>query len=336
MIVWSGNDDGDKEVEGYDDGAAYNPSTGTWRKVPPGPLSGRWPYTTIWTGKEVLVWGGIVWESFASDGAAYDPSSNVWRRIATMPGRGRHIPATAWADDRLILWGGTVNAEGGTNEALSDGVVYEPQSDSWGVIPDAPLEPRVLARAVWTGRELLVWGGLGKDHRYFNDGAAFNFESGHWRRISASPLVPRLADVAIWTGREMIVWGGASDEYSRRAGPDNVRTHVDGAAYDPASDSWHGIDDFPLMPRRQTEAVWTGAELLIWGGIGGNGVDSAYFADGAAYSPDSGAWRVLPRSPLTSRWKHSLVWTGREAIIWGGWGPDDKGDGATYRPEDSA
>jgi N-acetylneuraminic acid mutarotase len=74
--------------------------------------------------------------------------------------------------------------------------------------------------------------------------------------------------------------------------------------------------------------------MLVWGGIAGSAFeDTDYFADGAGYDPQRRAWRKLPAAPITGRWKHSLVWTGREAIIWGGWDHGDKGDGATYRPE---
>jgi hypothetical protein len=58
-------------------GAAYDPSTNTWRKLPPAPgpaevMEGG--YTAVWAGTELLG-GGLGLD------AAYDPVSNRWREL---------------------------------------------------------------------------------------------------------------------------------------------------------------------------------------------------------------------------------------------------------------
>jgi len=60
--------------------------------------------------------------------------------------------------------------------------------------------------------------------------------------------------------------------------------------------------------------VWTGRELLIWGGT--TGTFNTYLADGAAYAPESDSWRPLPT--WTGRFVASDHWTDREMVIWGG------------------
>jgi hypothetical protein len=53
----------------------YDPVANRWQPVTAGPLSGRNLHTAVWTGQEMLVWGGIDpgGDSPLSDGAAFRP-----------------------------------------------------------------------------------------------------------------------------------------------------------------------------------------------------------------------------------------------------------------------
>jgi hypothetical protein len=55
----------------------------------------------------------------------------------------------------------------------------------------------------------------------------------------------------------MIIWGGQNN------GPIN-----DGGSYDPLSDTWLPVTNAPRAPlgRVNHSAVWSGAEMLIFGG----------------------------------------------------------------------
>src|SRR4051794_34478763 len=55
----------------------------------------------------------------------------------------------------------------------------------------------------------------------------------------------------------------------------------------------------PLSARRDVAAVWTGSEMLVWGGFAGNQAAETYYADGAGYDPGKNRWRTLPAAPLT-------------------------------------
>src|SRR5690606_31588462 len=57
----------------------------------------------------------------------------------------------------------------------------------------------------------------------------------------------------------------------------------------------------PLSGREAAASVWTGTELLIWGGGAGGDADGRTFADGAAYDPATDTWRTLAPSPLPAR-----------------------------------
>ena len=56
----------------------------------------------------------------------------------------------------MVVWGGY---DGGS-VAFNTGGRYNPSSDSWTAtsLTNAPL-PRINHTAVWTGQEMVVWGG---------------------------------------------------------------------------------------------------------------------------------------------------------------------------------
>jgi N-acetylneuraminic acid mutarotase len=64
----------------------------------------------VWSGSEVLVWGGHVggtsWTEPANDGAAYDPRTQQWRFILLAPIGGRAGHEAVWSGEEMIVWGG--------------------------------------------------------------------------------------------------------------------------------------------------------------------------------------------------------------------------------------
>lgn len=104
-----------------------------------------------------------------------------------------------------------------------------------------------------------------------------------------------------------------------------------------AGGAWAVISPGPLAARTGQAALWTGRELLVWGGSADGGDSPAALGDGAAYAPSSGRWHVLSPSPLPARQDAASAWAGTEAFFWGGdaqVGPGTRyfSDGATYDP----
>ncbi len=282
-----------------------------WKEMSPSGLCGRYNAAQVWTGTQLLVWGGencagAACPTFRAphlvDGAAYTPATDRWRKLARSPLSGRAPAAVAWTGTEMVVWGG-VNADG----FLADGAAYDPARDRWRPLAGSPLTPRNRPMSAWTGRELLVWGGNDLDHG-FADGAAYDPAADRWRPFAPSPLAARTGGVAAWTGRELVVWGGVD----LGAGAE-LR---DGAAYDPATDRWRALAAAPLAGRDGPASAWTGRELLVWGGntIGGN----TFYGDGAAYDPTADRWRSLPNAPVVARTSPAAVWSGRELLVWGG------------------
>jgi len=84
--------------------------------------------------------------------------------------------------------------------------------------------------AIWTGSEMIVWGGFNSSPPYFlNSGGRYNPATDTWVATStAKAPAPRDFHAAVWTGTEMIVWGGYSDG-------NDLNT---GGRYNPTTDSW--------------------------------------------------------------------------------------------------
>src|SRR5688572_8183102 len=63
---------------------------------------------------------------------------------------------------------------------------------------------RELPAVVWTGTEMIVWGGLRSDERRA-DGVRYRPASDEWVAMSDGPAA-LTGTAAVWTGAEMIVW----------------------------------------------------------------------------------------------------------------------------------
>jgi hypothetical protein len=202
-----------------------------------------------------------------------------------LPGDGLPGSAWAWTGSELVGGGGQ---EDGAQRPAASGAGFDPTTGTWTPIPDAP-EGRTDAHAVWTGREILFWGGWdGEAERM--DGLAFDLASGEWRKIPDAPLSAGSTAVSVWTGTEMIVWGGGE--------PGSVRAQK-GAAYDPGTDSWR---ELPLAPigLNHADGVWTGHEMVVFGSLlNGQNIASSETAIGARYDPRTDRWKELPPSDLS-------------------------------------
>ncbi|MFO0734608.1 MAG: hypothetical protein U0270_01950 [Labilithrix sp.] len=124
VLVWGGWKMG-KPVKG---GAAYDPSTDTWRKLPPREtLSDR--RDSVWTGRELWLW-----DREERRGHAYDPRADRWRDLAALPETREHERAMVPCLDGVLF----VCREGHFGSDLDGCVVwrYEPRADLWE--PSAP------------------------------------------------------------------------------------------------------------------------------------------------------------------------------------------------------
>ncbi|HEU5155908.1 MAG TPA: kelch repeat-containing protein [Streptosporangiaceae bacterium] len=274
--VWTGRE---MIVRGFVT-AAFNPMSNRWRSLPPAPEGAPdVPSVMVWTGRQVLMWGGGCCDEYGSTGAAYTPATNSWRMLPASPLAGRRTVG-AWTGTELVIVGGFGLRDDTGYQTFADAAAYNPATRRWRRLPSLPA-PRQYPTATWTGTEVLVVGGsASRPTHLYAEGAAYNPAANRWRRLAAMPEGGRVDHTAVWTGRRLLVWGGQTV----RDGAWTVPSR--GLAYDPAADRWSALPVSPLRGRVEHAAVWTGRQLLIWGGvpIGGDG-SAAPFMDGAGYTP---------------------------------------------------
>lgn len=145
----------------------------------------------------------------------------------------------------------------------------------WEAFDAGPLATRAEPRAVWTGTEMIVVGGLAvEQYAAFADGAAYDPETGRWRRIASRPDPGRIM-VAAWTGSELFALG----RHDGIALEDMRSAHL----YDPRADRWRAASAPPRGFDAPEGAWWTGTEVLVW-----------QLGRGMLYDPAGDRWRDVP------------------------------------------
>ena len=280
--------------------------------------SARNYHTAVWTGSEMIIWGG--WNGPGlNTGGRYDPTTDSWTATSTANApTARQTHTAVWTGSEMIVWGGFDNMPRYTNT----GGRYNPVTDSWTATSttNAPAG-RGFHRAVWTGSEMIIWGGYDGTLQV-NTGGRYDPSTDSWTATSTTNApTAREEHTAVWSGSEMIVWGGIGF-------PDPLNT---GGRYDPSTDSWTATstNDAP-SPRRYNSAVWTGSEMIVWGGIGFPSV----LITGGRYDPGTDSWTATSTTGVPAgRALHTAVWTGSEMIVWGGQDPSsDFNSGGRYNP----
>jgi N-acetylneuraminic acid mutarotase len=316
MIVWGGVYEEDVINMIYlNTGSKYNPTTDTWTAINlTNAPSARSNHTTIWTGTEMIVWGGNE-GSYLNTGSKYNPTTNTWTAInLTNAPSARSLHTAIWTGTEMIVWGGY----GGSY--LNIGSKYNPTTNTWTAInlTNAP-SARSRHTAIWTGTEMIVWGGNGGS--YLNTGSKYNPATDTWTAINLTNAPSaRSFHTAIWTGTEMIVWGGNGGSYLNT-----------GSKYNPTTYTWTVINDLTNTPNARSHhtAIWTGTEMIVWGGYDSNN----RLKTGAKYYNLNNTW--TPTSDLNfhnERSSHTVVWTGTEMIVWGGYGGNYLNTGSKYNP----
>lgn len=315
MIIWGGGSN--------NTGGRYNPSTDSWGTPPTttGAPSAKNEPAAVWTGSEMIVWGG--WEStgYVNTGRRYNPATDTWNATplsTTNAPSARGGSAAVWAGAEMLIWGGY----GGTD--LNNGGRYNPTTNTWGTPLSTVGAPsaRCELASVWTGSEMIIWGGANHSSGTMNNGGQYNPATDTWSTASISSTnapSARGGHTAVWNGMQMIIWGGY-DTY-----PNPINT---GGRYSPYSapptlvhDTWQATSTTGAPSvRRDPSAVWTGSEVIVWGGE--EGVTNTLYNNGMRYNPVTDSWGS-PTSTIGApgaRIGHSAVWTGSEMIVWGGVG----------------
>lgn len=293
LLIWNGCGLGESEST-----EARSPS---WRETTDPPDSRFAPFASVWTGAEVLSWGGLVLDpdrprttpgppdsgtpedpnpTRLRDGLAYDPAEDTWTRIPPAP-----IPALwdtvgAWTGEELLIWGDHRERDRPTRTIESVGAAYSHERDEWRHLPTPPEGPS-YRKALWTGDRLVLMGAA-PDFSGRAAAAAYDPDADAWSRLPDSPGGRFDWPRPVWTGDELLV----------------LSTGGKLAAYSPGSDSWDLRSLSPLGYRSSPMVRWTGERMIVLGGSEPTGTDILERRwDGAAYDPLSDRWTRIPVPP---------------------------------------
>lgn len=236
--------------------------------------------------------------------------------------RASHV--AVWNGSKMIVWGGDTGGNTVTNTGgMLDLAGYKWEPTSMANAPTA----RRDAKAVWASNKMVMWGGRDGSGA-LKTGALFDPATNTWTAMATEPaFAGRYGHSMISTGTKVIIWGGT----------DGSNYFGDGAAYDIATNTWETVptsNGTPPSARAYHSAIWTGTEMIIFGGYGFNGTDFSYLGDGFEFNPGVGSWVNVKDGQPPARWYHGAAWTTTEMIIWGG---EDIGGlsqaGSSYKPK---
>jgi hypothetical protein len=193
----------------------------------------------------------------------------------------------------------------------------------WSELPSAPITPRAQPATVWTGKQMLVWGGeapSARDDTVYGNGAAYDPSTKTWTALPKAPIDARGAMGSVWTGSQLFVFGGY-DSVNDEGIPHAL---ADGALYSPKTHTWQRLPAAPLAARLRSQVVWTGHEVVV---LGGDPADQSldkpgYVRGTAAYDPTTKQWRLLPTMPTVSghEVRHlKAVMTPKGIYVWQFW-----------------
>lgn len=334
---------GDFEI--YIDSAAPRPMSDP-NYLDPGPLSERVSADLMWTGDEMIVWGGKTVRDGVpnlTNGAAFDPDTGEWRMLAPFPDSSDSIPNRAiWADSEMIVVGSS-----GTYG-------YNPGNDSWRRVAEAQFAPE------------------SNDRMLFDDGLVYV-----WKGSDTISVLD--VDIGAWTGIEAPGSGTNPESWSGvlRGGVNGrviaVTIGDDGLCFGKefwqlAGDHWQPLPEGSLSSGENADCSTANQsasisnDLVIWDEEG---------HPSALYSTLHNTWRELPSTPLggadfpsgpipmdqdrflVPQWGKSalfdansdapgahretwtlvtlpgqgtdaeIIWTGEEFLAWGIWGTFD-------------
>lgn len=309
---------------------------GRWRVVPRSPLTSRSDYAVVWTGSEMIVWGGFdAADRPQLDGAAFDPASGTWRELPTTAARDpsvvgvasgtdvvfvsptetrRYDPAERrWRagpvlplprrhalGDRIVAAGWRVVAV--TEPSAPDGrsaiFALSPGAERWQRLPDVPVTMTDAHALVTAGSEVMVFGPPVEDQPA---AMAIDLDTSPvtWYPIPAPPRLggQRLSALTgVAAGDRIMLWGTPEDGAAAYA-----------AVYDHSA--WRLVDPGPMASSRSVRVLWTGDRLLVW--------DRMRNA-GALLDPEAARWERIPPPPLTGlEVAREALWTGSGLLVWG-------------------
>ncbi len=239
----------------------------------------------------------------------------TWRQLApaTSPSA-RNAHDMCWAGDRVILFGGNVSGPAASDET------WELVGDEWDQLsPSTTPTARILHRMIYDGSRVLMMGGS-DDSASTEYDETWEYVGGDWNELTGlTPIASGTSHVI----RHEMVW----DEGGSRALALIAATGIGGSdrTWEFSSGDWHlltlatefGAAASLVDDRDEMAGVWAGDRFVIT--AGGHGGDN-YTNDVLELVGTNWATTIAFGNPGSFPWRfrHRAVWTGDQAVFFGG------------------
>lgn len=299
----------------------------TWQPVSASGLSPREGHSAIWTGSQIIIWGGRNGATYYNDGAMYNPATDTWTAMTNTAAPSiRTFHTAIWTGTQMIVWGGF------NGSYINTGGIYNPSLNTWTSATSSTGVPggRAYHTALWSGTHMIIWGGYNGTSSLANGGLydPVVAASSAWTSPTMSTAGSggaRQNHSAIWTGTQMIIYGGLN----------GATVLNSGARFTLATNVWSTMATGPLARRSHT-AVYDGSNMYVWGGSG----TSIDYGTGDIYNIGADFWAGdIPSTSLSPRFDHTALWTGTNMLVWGGrfsTGTSRANSGAIYSPANAS
>jgi hypothetical protein len=284
------------------DGAAFDPSTESWRTIAPAPVAFSSASTAV-VGDDIyfLVAGSAGWRGAEPAFLRYSIGGDGWQELATPAGDLGWYQLVA-ADGVVVAY--SSSDEGGGRPDL----VFDPsRGGMWEELPEDPLAPGFDRTMVWSRPRLYLF-----DHELVpNPGSAeptltraarLDPGTGEWERLPDSEILgtgPWFVEDQVMVNPDLGgADGGEVNDWGRR--------YPNGGVFNTGSAAW---SDLPAAPTRAAYSV----------GVLGSSSALIYGTNGWLLDLESGSWIELPELPEPgAEIQRPVVAAGADAVVFGG------------------
>jgi N-acetylneuraminic acid mutarotase len=258
-------------------GASYNPVTRTWAKLPNGPLSDRRDPSAVWTGNQMIVFGGQnTADKTLLSGATYTPATKTWARMPVFPGTrlgGVPVATTSvWNGKQFVVWAtfeerryiGNNTTEISPRKVMAE---WTPGTSHWRELAEPLRIATVGATSMWTGTRVVLVNGTDclpgescAPSFDYTPESSFLPRSGKWGELPQS-IVLAGNGPTLWTGQAILTLNLGAEI----GGSKQNLSPGQGAAFDPARKRWISLPSAPIVGLLAPTYIWTGNSFVVWG-----------------------------------------------------------------------
>lgn len=300
---------------------ALDLAAGHWSTLPAAPIQPRDGAASVWTGHQMLIWGGGQGRSGATlvnTGAAYDPITRTWTLLPPSPLSPRMNMASVWTGRDWLLWGGETSS---TAAVATDGALYNPSTQTWQLLPRLAMASDGAPRAVWNGAQVIVVTAPRAATVNVLHSAAFNPSTDRWTQLAdivAPSDRPLVSFVALAAGSDVYTWYEWNRVVPLGHGEQTYAQGVDGFALHAGSTAWAA--DPRLTPGIQGAegAIALGSRVFLpagrtcWGCLGPGPYAAAL--GGVLLDPRTGGKTTIAAGPIAAEQSAAYEWTGRALL----------------------